>query len=678
VAVPRLRNCRWLAIILLLNRNCISYVMIMCVYPRGSGQTCILKREQERQAMKQMSCRRSISSIPTTIVFFILVSMTLTAGFSTAGAKSYYHPVIEQIYRLNPDGSANVEEIRTFRFDGSFSWAFLFRETRGEYGTYRVEYEGVWDADTNEKLRSEVSSSGRGEMIKWHYSAENTTKRFLIRYRIEGAVQRYRDAAQFYWKAIEDEHAPINFIAITVFPPEPSPGLFKVFVHSAAAPGEIEFSPDFQRASVQQDGISKDSFVELRVLLDQEIFPVAQIEPGQSYESLLEDERAIVDASRSRATWNTVAIVVSVIVLVLFIAAFVWVYIRYGREPRVDYDVVYEREPPRDMPPAVVPAILTQGNVHDVEIAKSFAATIIECARLGYLEIHEGDEKGVIFKKREFIYKLTLKGEALLAHRPVELDRGERVLEEFEVEVLRTVIEEAGDGSRATGEDIEKWGKKTRGGKSNFLRFVKPFGKKLRAWFERTHFQLDDPRSKKAQIWFITASVLLAALFILSFFLVTRNLVNMITGALVLALLPFAISLARWTKEAALEEKRWKAYRKFISDFSAMKDAGPGLLQIWEQHLVYATALGVADKLLANLDLVAKEFKSGVPAAVWFHPYGAAGGRGPGGTASLQSLGASFANLANLSSALSSSTSSGGGFSGGGGGGGGGGASGAG
>ena len=627
--------------------------------------------------MKRMSSQQSIEKTAAVMVFFVLITILLTASFSPAGANSYYHPLIEQTYRFNPDGSADVEEIRSFSFDGSFSWAFLMRETRGAYGRYRVEYQGVWDADTNEELRCEVSSSGSGETIKWYYSAVNTTKRFLIRYRIDGAVQRYGDAAQFYWKAIEDTHEPISRIAITVIPPEQSPELFKVFVHSTARPGDIEFSPDFHSAAVFQDGIPRNSFVELRVLLDSEIFPAAGIDPSQSYESLLEDERGIANAPRRRAVQNVIAIVVSVIVFVIFIITFIRIYIRYGREPRVEYDHMYERDPPRDMPPAVVPAILTQGNVSQTEMPKAFAATIIECARLGYLEIHEGEEKGLIFKTREFIYKLTPKGEALLRRKPVDLGRNERKLEDYEITVLRTVIEDAGDGSQATGEEIEKWGKDTKGGKTNFLRFIEPFGKKLRSWFERTHFELDDPSSKKAQLWFIVASVLLAIVFFLVFFFITRNLVNVITGFLILVSLPFAVSLARWTPEAALEEKKWKAYRRFISDFSAMKDAGPNLLQIWEQHLVYATALGVADKLISNLDLVAKEFNSTIPAVVWFHAYGAGSGRGPGGTASLQSLGASFSNLANLSSALSSSTSTGGGFSGGGGGGGSGGASGA-
>lgn len=625
--------------------------------------------------MKRMSLLQAIGK--AAVITFCLFHAILAADFDNANAKSYFHPIIEQTYWLNPDGSADVEEIRSFSFDGSFSWAFLLRETRGDYGMYRVEYEGVWDADTGEELRAESSSSADGETIKWYCSAANTTKRFLIKYKIDSAVQRYGDAAQFYWKAIEDTHEPVSRIAITVIPPEASPELFKVFVHSTAIPGEIEFSPDYDRAVVHQSGISRNSFVELRVLLDPDVFPLAGVDPIQSYESLLEDERAIAEAPRRRAQQNIIAIVVSAIVLVLFIIAFIWAYIKYGREPMVEYDHMYEREPPRDMPPAVVPAILTQGSVSRTEMPKAFAATIIECARLGYLEIHEGEEKGLIFKTREFIYRLTSKGKALLAGQVVERERNERELEDYELDVLRTVIFEAGDGTQATGKDIEDWGKDTKGGKTNFLRFIEPYGKKLRVWFETKHFELDDSRSKKAQILFVISAVLLAVAFFLVFFFITRNVAIVITGFLILVTLPFAMSLARWTPEAALEEKRWKAYKRFISDFSAMKDAGPDLLQIWEQHLVYATALGVADRLISNLDLVAKEYNAGVPAAVWFYPYGAVSGMGMGGAASLESLGASFSNLANLSSALSTTTSTGGGFSGGGGGGGGGGASGA-
>jgi uncharacterized membrane protein len=122
------------------------------------------------------------------------------------------------------------------------------------------------------------------------------------------------------------------------------------------------------------------------------------------------------------------------------------------------------------------------------------------------------------------------------------------------------------------------------------------------------------------------------------------------------------------------------AFKRFMSDFSAMKDAGPSLIPLWEHYLVYAVALGVADKLINNLKLVAKEYNSPVPMAVWFHPINASsfGPDGIGeGLSSLEAMSASLSNLESLSSAMSTSTSTGGGFSGGGGGGGGGGGSGA-
>ncbi|MCK4350787.1 MAG: hypothetical protein KAX13_08005, partial [Candidatus Krumholzibacteria bacterium] len=82
--------------------------------------------------MKRMSSQQSIEKTAAVIVFFVLVTIILTASFSPADAKSYYHPLIEQTYRFYPDGSAEVEEIRSFQFDGSFSWAFLLCETRGD------------------------------------------------------------------------------------------------------------------------------------------------------------------------------------------------------------------------------------------------------------------------------------------------------------------------------------------------------------------------------------------------------------------------------------------------------------------------------------------------------------------------------------------------------------------
>lgn len=592
-----------------------------------------------------------------------------------ASAKSYDHPEIVQTFRLLASGDATVEEIRTFRFEGSFTWAEIERDTRGQYGTYGLDYAGVWDADTGQAYRYEVRRSGASVTLRWHYQAQNTTKRFRIRYRIRDAVQRYGDVAQFYWKAIEGDHAPIGRVGITVIPPTASPRLFKVFVHSQAKPGDLRIADDFGRATVTQSNIPETSFVEVRALLDPAVFPSAPLRAGETVETLLADERRQAERELREGMWLLFAIGGAGLLVVALIAGYVWTYARYGHEPAVRYEAIYEREPPRDLPPAVVPAILTQGGVRNSELPKAFAATLLEAARLGYLEIEEVAGRGLmgtgLFRDTTLVYRLTDKGRALLGGHSSSPGR-ERPLQPFEVDVLRQVFESAGTGVVATSDEIEEWGKKIVGQRSNFLRFIEQWGPTLRSWFERTHFALDDTASERAKKIFIGTTI--GVVFLASFLGLGISALFAVPVGAVLVILSIK-GLSRRTPEAALEVKRWDAFRRFLTDFSAMKEAGPQLLHLWERYLVYATALGVAERLLENLKLLAREYGQSPPAVSWYRAAGSDRSFDAASFGSLQSLARSFSNFQSLARALSSSSSSGGGFSSGGGGGGGGGSS---
>ncbi len=631
--------------------------------------------------------RAPLYSAAATLVMLILVA----SPRPVLADKSYSHPTIDFKITFMPDGSAEIEETRAFSFDGSFSWAFIEKGTRGKYGTYDVEFHGVWDADSGKQLRHETYEKGGYEGVKWHYSANNTTRRFLIKYRITGAVQRYMDAAQFYWKIIGESHAYIRKITVALTPPEPSPYLFKVFIHTQTPPGSLDFAKDFSMARVKLSGISANDFVELRVLLDPDIFPGAPLLSGESHGSLLEDERIVTeewrmqeqrmieDYMRSRRLMKY-AVVTGIVLFLIFIALYIWFFIKFGKEPDTGYDHDYERDPPRDIPPCVLPAILTQSGVQTTEMGRAFSSALIESARLGYIEIRETEKKVLLFTSKGLEYELTEKGKQFLMDRYVPSE-GERPLIQFEGDVLYAVFREAGSGDTVTSENVEKWAKKTSGSKTNYRRFIDMRAKKLRKNFEKEYFSIDDPVSEKARKGFIAISIGFGLIFAVLFLVGLRSPVLfgfaplfIITGVLL------SIPLARRSEKAALEHEKWKAFKRFMSDFSAMKDAGPSLIPLWEHYLVYAVALGVADKLIKNLRLVAAEYKTPVPMAVWFHPVGASSFE-PGavgeGLSSLDSMSASLANLESLASAMSTSPSPGGGFSGGGGGGGGGGGSGA-
>jgi uncharacterized membrane protein len=599
-----------------------------------------------------------------------VVAFTLCAG--TGWAKSYHHPLVEAHFRLLPDGDAEVEELRTFRFRGAFTWAEVRRNTRGQYGVYGIRYGGVWDADTGQALAFTQRRVGDEVVLRWTYRAQDTTRRFRIHYRIERAVQRYADVAQFYWQAVEGDHAPVDHVRVRVLLPRASPDLFKVFVHSRAEPGTLRIAPNAESAEVEVRRVPETSFVEVRVLLDPAVFPAAPLRSGETRESLLADERR----QSRQGLVGLLAAGGSALLALGLVAAYVWTYLRYGREPAVPYEGLYEREPPRPLPPAVVSAILTQSRARPENVARGFAATLLEAARLGYVEVEERESRGVLglVRDTDLVYRLTDRGRALLEGRPVEVGPRERALEPFEVEVLDVAFRRAGSGGEATSDQLEAWGKTMLGKKSNFLRFVETWGPALRGWFEQRYFRLDDPTSEAARNVFVL--VLFGVVF-LSFALWRPGwwVLPAVVTPVGLLLMGLAVrGLPRRTPEAAVEVRRWEAFRRFLADFSAMKDAGPVLLHLWETYLVYATALGVAEKLLENLKLVAVERGETPAPATWFRPSSGRQG-GAGSLGSLDALARSFANFQALSRALASSSGAGGGFGGGGGGGGGGGSS---
>ncbi len=613
-------------------------------------------------------------------LMLVLVVMCFT---SPATAKEYDHPLIVQTYRLLANGDADVEEIRTFRFSGSFSWANLKRSTRGQYGQYGIEWQGVWDADTGQPLSYSTSMEGEYAVLRWEYRAQDTTRRFRLRYRIRNAVQRYEDVAQFYWKAIEDEHAPIERVSITIIPPAPSSKLFKVFIHSQAAPGRLDIASDFTRADIEQTHIPTTSFVEVRAMLDPAIFTGAPMQSVQRYEQFLEEERQFAERelreAERRARIGKLIGLLMTIETPVALALSVWTlgylvitYRRYGREPELP-PIEYEREPPRDLPPAVVPAILTQSKAQPTQVVQGFAATVLEGARLGYLRIEETEKNALLglVRATERRYVLTPEGrEALMGNGSVNAGRKGRALEPFEKEALRVLFFEAGDGESVTEGELKKWAEKTSGSKTQMYRFVEGWGKRMRTWFERQHFRLDDAESEKAKNRFLVRLGIAGGLGTVLLFPMSLFTVLPVS---VIALIVALVSLSRRSPEAAREVQRWDAFKRFMSDFSAMRDAGPELLPLWERYLVYAVSLGVAEKFLRNLATLAQETAYELSQPGWY--VSSSGERFS--TGSMAGMTSFVQNLQNLTSALSSSTSSGGGFSGGGGGGGGGGSSGA-
>ena len=52
------------------------------------------------------------------------------------------------------------------------------------------------------------------------------------------------------------------------------------------------------------------------------------------------------------------------------------------------------------------------------------------------------------------------------------------------------------------------------------------------------------------------------------------------------------------------EKEKLKGLKKYMEDFSMMKEKSVPELILWEKYLIYATVFGIADKVLKQLKVV--------------------------------------------------------------------------
>ena len=585
------------------------------------------------------------------VKIFLFTFLFLIIFSQLALSKSYSYDYIKTNLDFYDDGSVIVRQERAYDFVGSFSYAYLDILKKG---SKNVSFMGIVDLDTNESLTYDLQEDSTHVKATWYYSANNQVKRFLIVYKIEGAVQRYEDVADFYWKVIEDSHESIDKLDSYVNLPASSPNLFKIFVHSSASPGEINFSKDFKSAVVSMQNIPKNTFVEFRILTEPSVFSGVEQINKKEYENILNEEKRIFYSSSFFSD-----IWVITLFSALPIIAFIYFFLKYGRDPKVDYELTYEQEPPSKIPPMALSNLL-EGEENKTEIrreAMGLIATIFDLARRGYLEVREE-------KKKRFL-GLGEKTEQVFIRTNENIIN----LEDFEKDVLSFIFSCGSDKNKVTSSEIVDY---CRWNRYKVQKEIEKIDENARKWFENKFFPITEKISTSIKIK-IAVVMSIYLLFIIILFVFYHSSSLFIPISITILMIVTSLLISRRTYKSALEVKKWKAFKKYISDFSAMKDAPVTLLKIWDEYLVYAIALGVAQKLLENLKELSIETKRLIAAVGWYH------GISPirGNMISPEAISGFIDGMSHTVSALSSSASVGGGFSGGGGGGGGGGSSGA-
>jgi uncharacterized membrane protein YgcG len=583
-----------------------------------------------------------------------LVALLVLLLVATSQARFEWRDVVQDV-AIAADGSVTVRDERTLWTDEDFGEAFICVGHPRTVTLTLLDGSGAVSSGPPASAHQQPCAAGTEVVVRQEQRVRERRVRFV--YRLDGSVEPYRDVVQWYWNMIQREHPPIVGYRLTVRAPGPMAAPFDAYVMRYANPEapRVALSDDRSTLTVAFDRIPTGDGVEIRYLMDPALFTVRGT--TNQFEALLRDQARVSGvqanerrwrAIRGHAAWGLLPLAWSL--WLAWSIAMAWS--RTGREPRTD-GMRYPFEPPRDLPPAAVTAMLEQ-SFNAAGMGPAWFATIMDLARRGFARF-EGEGRNL---------SLVLDPAADTAG-----------LETFELLVLDYLRAASAARRRGAGANAVTLAELETYGRSHAQRFLASWGPLVRKWIEGfMGGPLTTAESRAvANRWGLRAVLALVASGLLA--VVTVDLARglMIAAAVVAGLLAVtaAVALPAWRPEVARERAGWVGFRRTLTDYTRMKDAPPDFFMLWDRYYVYAAALGVAERYLRTLQRVApaRGIDQGqmVRRASWL---GAAGAR---------DLGAMSRSISSLSSALAksgASASSGGSSSGGGGGGGGGGSSG--
>ena len=621
---------------------------------------------------------------------------------------------------VDQDGTLLVTEERAVNLDGSFhgffweiptndselgSVALSIREA-GEVardGSTLMPYTFSSDPSETAEGTWTAQETSAGTRVDVHYSKSNEIAYFYVSYSLDGAVARWADTGELYWKFVgsqwnkdsEDVTCHVFFAGAPEGTTITAGDNLRGWLHNASLMGTIEVpsgtTPTYDDASPGDAGtitmklpvVRSGDFAEVRSAFPTDWVPGLTQRGESRLDTILSEEGAWAEKANERfesaGFWANIKIWALNILIGLDAIAMAVSSLMYRQSHRATFDDKYFRDVPSDDHPAVLSYVYT-GSAGQ---GPDFTASLMRLSDMGILKL----EKATYLRKR-------------LARSPKEEEDWRLVLDPQKAAMLSDPIDKAtvdfvfgyvGPNAQNISDGNERPDNTVL--MSDFKRVANihetSYENQLELWKDAIE-EVVGARMLEADSHESSFNVLLAAMTV-SFFALALGAADIFLFSddslrMVDKLFPFGIRLAillamlvasmfvlgsqnSQSPEAVEIKAKLNALKNWLRDFTKLEEAVPTDVVLWNRLLVMAVVLGVADKVSQQLKLalpeVADDERLG-GAMIWCSP--SMGGSSPA---------SSFTRGFTSASSEASSSGSGGGASGGGGGGAGGGGGGA-
>lgn len=622
-----------------------------------------------------------------------IITITLILLNSTSSEASLHLKNLDFTAQINEDGSMDVVE----------TWDVNVSDTNTLYKTFKIDktkYSGISNvfvqditSGTNKNFKKSdiwqyhldkghyfggINNNNEYE-IAWGVSIDTTTrKQYLISYTVKDVIKKYNDCAELYWQFVgsEFEISADSITGIIKLPNKVSnKDELKVWGHTEYLNGEI-YVTDLDIVEFNVNKYKSGNFVEVRIAMPTYLFEKVSsenISQEEKLDDIIKEETEWANeanARRDRRNKNFKLLILATILVNTSIGIMFSKKIKKNKQfleknPNIlpEQQLEYYRElPDKEETPLEAVFILKTGYKQSC-LPNVFSATILNFALKGYVRIEqEGKTIKILLNK--------IKTDELMGD------------EKKVLEILRA----ASNNNELTMAELEKYIKnypsKLMNLNSTFEKVSKTQASE-KGKFDTNRFNKQIVYAEKNVGYiFLLIIIITASIFTIGY--AYKNVQSMLITCTIISLAFFIVvtiinlilnikittSFNGFTQKGINEQEQWKAFKKYMEDFSYLNEKEVPQLVLWEKYLVFATAFGIADKVLKQLKVKYPELNDPdtIHSMILFNSMYSSNGFNTG---FINSISSSTSRM--YSSTYSSGSGGGGGFSGGGGFGGGGG-----
>ena len=598
------------------------------------------------------------------LAMFIIIIALVLLGETKSQASLHLKNLDFQV-QINDDGSMNVVE----------TWDIKVSDTNTLYKTFikdDTKYSSIMDVSVKDITKGENNIFNSASKWEYHLPKSTTRKQYLISYRVNDVITKYNDCAELYWQFLGNEfEISANKITGTIKLPAKVQHLedLKVWGHTKYLNGEVKVVSS-DTVEFNLNNYKSKNYVEVRLAMPTYLFEKVSsenISQEEKLDDIIKEETEWANeanARRDRRNKNFKLLILATILVNTSIGIMFSKKIKKNKQfleknPNIlpEQQLEYYRElPDKEETPLEAVFILKTGYKQSC-LPNVFSATILNFALKGYIRIEqEGKTIKILLNKI----------------KTDELTGDEKKV----LEILRA----ASNNNELTMAELEKYIKnypsKLMNLNSTFEKVSKTQASE-KGKFDTNRFNKQIVYAEKNVGYiFILIIIIIASIFTIGY--AYKNVQGMLITCTIISLAFFIVvtiinlilnmkittSFNGFTQKGINEQEQWKAFKKYMEDFSYLDEKEVPELVLWEKYLVYATAFGIADKVLKQLKVKYPELNNQdtISNMVLFNAMYNANG-----------LNANFINSISTStsrmysSTYSSGSGSGGGFSGGGG-----------